>query len=84
MNAHSLLMLTTLSSFFVLSACTPQAPQDAVIDMANPASVFCVQEKQGRIEIVTDTSGNQKGLCHLPDGTVVDEWELFRKEGSQD
>ena len=47
------------------------------------ASEYCVKEKGGRIEIVTDQSGTQKGICNLPDGTAVDEWELFRKDHPQ-
>ena len=47
------------------------------------ASEYCVKEKGGRIEIVTDQSGAQKGICHLPDGTAVDEWELFHKDHPQ-
>lgn len=47
--------------------------------MANPASEYCMNVKKGRIEIVTDAFGNQKCMCHLADGTTVDEWELFRK-----
>jgi hypothetical protein len=47
--------------------------------LANPASVFC-EEQGGTVEIVTDGAGNQSGVCHLPDGTEVDEWEYFRAQ----
>lgn len=57
--------------------CNSQAPnQNAQI--ANPASEHCVK-KGGKIEIVRDAAG-ERGMCHLPDGTVVEEWELFRKD----
>lgn len=46
--------------------------------IANPASEHCI-EKGGRLEIVKGESG-EKGMCHLPDGTVVEEWELFRRD----
>ncbi len=47
------------------------------IGVANPASVYCV-DKGGRLEIKNSTHG-QYGLCHLPNGDVVEEWELYRR-----
>ncbi|WP_312971003.1 putative hemolysin [Acinetobacter gerneri] len=45
--------------------------------MANPASVYC--EKIGGSSITKkDASENEVGYCKLPDGTVLDEWELYR------
>ncbi|WP_234463998.1 putative hemolysin [Paracoccus caeni] len=44
--------------------------------MANPASVNC-ERIGGRLEI-RNSAGGQTGYCHLPDGNVVEEWELFR------
>ena len=49
-----------------------QSPQEA-----NPASVYCA-EQGGEVEIV-DTDDGQIGMCNLPDGTSVDEWEYFRE-----
>ena len=49
-----------------------------MVGMANPASVFCEQQG-GRSEIRTDRNGNQYGVCHLPNGTIVEEWEYFRQ-----
>jgi putative hemolysin len=46
--------------------------------LANPASVFC-EEQGGTVEIVTDADGNQGGICQLPDGTRIEEWEYFRQ-----
>lgn|GEM_PF-6488447 len=47
------------------------------IGMANPASVYC--EKIGGSSITKkDASENEVGYCKLPDGTVLDEWELYR------
>lgn len=45
--------------------------------IANPASVHCVQELGGQLEIV-DTAQGQVGMCRLPDGRVCEEWSLFR------
>lgn len=50
----------------------------AAVAVADPASGHCVK-KGGRLEIVKDGSG-EKGMCHLPDGTVIEEWELFRDD----
>ena len=48
----------------------------ASLGMANPASVYCV-EQGGTLEIRNETEG-QIRYCHLPDGQVVEEWALFR------
>lgn len=49
--------------------------------LANPASVYC-EEQGGTVEIVTADDGSQSGICVLPDGTRVDEWEYFRSQTS--
>lgn len=46
--------------------------------LPNPASVFC-EEQGGRVEIVADDDG-EAGVCVLPDGTRIDEWELYRRD----
>lgn len=58
------------------------AGSDASVMMANPASEYCVT-KGGTLEIVKDKVGNEQGMCHLPDGTVVEEWKLFRRDHAQ-
>lgn len=45
--------------------------------LANPATTFCV-EMGGKPEMVTEAGGGVMGLCHLPDGRIVEEWTLFR------
>ncbi len=61
-----------LVAALALTACV-RAPQEAPAPgMANPASVYCA--KQGG-EVILQGS---VGMCHLPDGTVVEEWEYFR------
>lgn len=52
-------------------------PRSALIGMANPASVHCVNAG-GKLEIRTSTSGGQYGVCHLPDGSKCEEWSFFR------
>ncbi len=60
----------------VLAGCTTTTTENNAVGMANPASVYCEQQG-GRVEI-RDGSEGQLGYCHLPDGRVVEEWELFR------
>lgn len=53
----------------------------AAIGIPNPASQYCVS-KGGKVEIKKDAAGHQTGVCHLPDGTRIDEWELFRRDNA--
>ena len=64
----------------LLAACQPakNPESDKMVGMANPASVFCVKQG-GRLEPKKDAEGNEYALCHLPDGTVVEEWDYFRR-----
>ncbi|PRD44827.1 DUF333 domain-containing protein [Phyllobacterium phragmitis] len=59
-----------------VAGCT--SPKDEPAGMPNPASAYCVSIG-GRLEIRQEAKG-QAGYCHLPDGRVVDEWELFRSQ----
>ena len=52
----------------------PALPVHRII--ANPASVYCVQQG-GKVEIVTTKKG-QIGICVLPDGRRIEEWKFFR------
>lgn len=64
--------------FSGLSACsvTPSdRPNLPKIGMANPASAYCV-DRGGQLQIKTEANG-QVGYCKLPNGQVVEEWELF-------
>ena len=44
----------------------------------NPASLYCV--KKGGTLSMDHTEKGQVGYCHLPDGSVSEEWALFRKD----
>ena len=48
--------------------------------MANPASKYCA-ELGGRLELRAEQAG-EAGYCHLPDGTVMEEWQLYRGKNS--
>jgi uncharacterized protein len=58
----------------------PSPPLDTDVEIANPAAVFCI-EQGGRVEIVENDAG-QQGICVLPDGTRVDEWEFYRSNAT--
>jgi putative hemolysin len=61
---------------FALAGCA--APAEKAVGMPNPASVHCT-ELGGKVEIRRDAKG-ETGYCHLPDGRVIEEWELFRSK----
>lgn len=63
-------------ALFHVAGCT--ATEETSAGIANPASVYCVSIG-GRLEIRNEAQG-QSGYCHLPDGRVVEEWELFRSQ----
>lgn len=74
------LMVPAAVAAVALSACshTKNAPENAPqVGMASPASVFC-EQKGGKSEIRKNEDGSEYGVCHLPDGSVVEEWEYFR------
>ena len=68
-----------------LAACagnqTPAASAEqhdtAPVGMANPASVYCVQQG-GKSEIRKNQDGSEYGMCILPDGKEVEEWAYYR------
>jgi len=53
---------------------------DSVVGLANPASQYCV-EQGGQLNLVDETAG-QVGYCTLPDGTRIEEWELFNSQST--
>jgi putative hemolysin len=47
------------------------------VPMGNPATLYC--HSLGYESVIhTDAQGGQCGYCRFPNGTEVDEWELFR------
>ena len=45
----------------------------------NPASQLC-ERYRGELIVVRDRAGNEFGLCHLPDGYMIEEWTLLRMQ----
>ena len=72
----SILSLAAATALAACSASEKQKPSN--VNVANPASEFCVKQG-GKSEIKKDKDGNEYGVCHLPDGKVVEEWEYFRQ-----
>ena len=58
------------------TACGGDDAESTDAGLANPASEYCV-EQGGRVEQELTAAG-ERGVCVLPDGTRVDEWELYR------
>lgn len=62
----------------MMSACHSFGEKEKHLGMTNPASEFCVKNG-GKLEMKKDAQGNEYALCHLPDGTIQEEWDYFRK-----
>jgi putative hemolysin len=58
-----------------------QTTSGSEVKIANPASLHC-EEDGGEVDIRTDASGGQSGVCVFPDGSECDEWAYFRGECS--
>jgi len=78
MKTISLAAALLAAAFLVACDDDESSSGNEATGLANPASVFCV-EQGGRSEIRTAEDGSQSGVCILPDGTEVDEWEYFRE-----
>ncbi|WP_182283212.1 DUF333 domain-containing protein [Comamonas testosteroni] len=65
-------------SALAISGCAQPQSAAPVIGMANSASVYCAKlDGKSRIE---KTAAGERGICVLPNGTEIDEWELFRRD----
>lgn len=62
-----------------ISACSIDSPDNQNTQMANPASVKCVEDG-GKLSIRIDTDGGQYGVCIFDDGNECEEWAYFRGE----
>lgn len=72
--------LLIVAGVLPLAACaTSKSPS---VGMANPASEYCVSIG-GETEMQQSDSG-VTGYCRLPDGRMIEEWELFRSAQSED
>lgn len=62
----------------LISGCTVTGSDPVMaVGMPNPASVYCI-ERLGTLDIHERADGNVT-MCVLPDGSQVEEWELYRR-----
>ncbi|MDO5651880.1 MAG: DUF333 domain-containing protein [Moraxella sp.] len=66
-----------MASVAITGCANLKSTNSQAIGMANPASEYCISVG-GKLEAKRDSEGNEYALCHLPNGKVVEEWELFR------
>jgi len=70
-----ILAVTLLLAVLAIAACAAQ-PTEPAPGMANPASVFCV-DQGGKVDIRTE-SGGEVGYCLFDDGSECEEWAYYR------
>ena len=70
----------SLLGAIAVSGCSQPAEQrqPQSLGMANPASVYCA--KLGGKTRIEKTTAGERGICVLPNGTEIEEWELFRRD----
>lgn len=65
-------------SAIAITGCAQPQPAAPMVGMANPASVYCAQ--LGGKTRIEKTAAGERGICVLPNGAEIDEWELFRRD----
>lgn len=72
--------LGIVATLVMLSGCASVAnqPERQQVNMANPASVYCLEV--GGTSTIKETPTGQTGVCTLADGSQIDEWELYRRD----
>lgn len=71
------LVLIAITTAAMTACAAPKTHEQKPVGMANPASEFCVSIG-GKSIIKKDAKGGEYGVCQLPDGKEVEEWELYR------
>lgn len=71
-------ILLILSSALILSACLSSQNDESQVGMANPASVYCV-EQGGESILKMSKSGDQYGICRFSNGREIEEWKYYRE-----
>ncbi|AGR58403.1 DUF333 domain-containing protein [Salmonella bongori] len=70
-----------LPGVLLLGACSSSqhdVPRPPHIGMPNPAAVYC--EQQGGTLVPVQTPQGVRSDCNLPNGEIVDEWTLWRRD----
>ena len=73
-NISLIIGIMLLSGSFI-----PQTAASEEVEIANPASVYCVQLGY-TLEIRISDNGGEYGVCVYPDGNECEEWAFFRNE----
>ena len=73
------LLITALFVAACSSAPAPTPAPTALPGLPNPASANCIKQG-GNLDIRTDASGGQIGVCVFPDGSECEEWAFYRNE----
>lgn len=71
MRYHVVMMMIALTA-----GCSTTGSEN--MGLANPASVYCA--KLGGVSTIINQASGQVGICSLPDGQQVEEWELYRRD----
>jgi putative hemolysin/predicted secreted protein len=71
-----MMLVLLLAAGCTQQTATPPVTTPASSQIANPASVHCGQIG-GTLEIKTDASGGQYGMCNFGNGTSCEEWALL-------
>lgn len=66
------------ASVMLAAGCSTPQKQEKPIGMANPASVYCVNQG-GKLDMLKTEKGTV-GYCTLPSGERVEEWALFKRD----
>jgi putative hemolysin len=74
-----ILMTLTACTTIQIQGTEPAPTEPAVVNMPNPASVYC-EQNGNQLEIHTNADGSQSGVCVFTDGSTCDEWAYFRGE----
>jgi putative hemolysin len=70
-------LMTGVVAALILVGCA-QTKAASSVGMGNPASIYC--GKVGGKLRIDKTPRGEVGVCVLPDGSEMDEWELFRRD----
>lgn len=77
MKKTSALAATALAMTACASATDSPSQNMPKVGIANPASVFCIQQG-GKLRMVKTAQG-EHAMCILADGRKVEEWAYFRQ-----
>ncbi|MFH0833002.1 MAG: DUF333 domain-containing protein [Candidatus Aenigmatarchaeota archaeon] len=81
-NGKSILLIAVLGIVVFACGCISDTKTNATgsdVQIANPASAYCIEQGY-TLDIRTDSSGGQYGVCVFPDGSECEEWKYFRSE----